>query len=564
MEKFEKIISEAVKNLFDIEAAVELSRPEAKFGDLATNIAMQIVKQIGKNPREIAEKIAEELRKNDNFAEVSIAGPGFINLRLSDKYLIEELNELMKSPETYGKSKEYENKTVVTEYSDPNPFKVLHVGHFYTSVIGDSISNLIESAGGNVHRVNFGGDVGLHVAKTIWAIIENFGGENPDKLAEIPINERSEFMGECYVLGTQAYEENENAKSLITEYNKKIYDLHKKNDRESDFAKIYWTCREWSYDYFDAFYDRIGTKFEKYYPESATAEVGLEAVKEQLKKGVYEESNGAVIFDGEKHDLHTRVFINREGLPTYESKDVGLAIMKWDEYHFDKSIIITGNEQAEYMKVVMKSMEQFAPEMVSRTLHLTHGIVKLPGAEKMSSRKGNFLRAVDVLDLVSEEYKKAQGKADNKLTLGAIKYTFLKNRLGGDLIFDIKESVNMQGNSGPYLQYSAVRAKSILRNLNINFEYSDNLQTDFDKFERILLLKLIEFSDIIALATKELSPHQICTYLYELAQTFNRFYENSRVAGSERESLRARLVMIYAEFLRRGLKILGIQIPEKM
>lgn len=562
MEKFEKIISEIVKNLFSIEVAVELSRPELKFGDLATSVAMQIVKQVGKNPREIAEQISEELRKDDNFAEVTTAGPGFINLRLSDKYLIGELNEMVKSSKSYGKSKLYENKVVVTEYSDPNPFKVLHVGHFYTSVVGDAISNLIESAGGKVHRVNFGGDVGLHVAKTIWAIIENLGDESPDKLTEIPVEERSDFMGECYILGTRAYEENENAKAAITEYNKKIYALHKDSDHESGFAKIYWTCREWSYNYFDAFYEKIGTKFEKYYPESTTSEVGLETVKEQLKNGVYEESNGAVIFDGEKYGLHTRVFINREGLPTYESKDVGLAVMKWDDYHFDKSVIITGNEQAEYMKVVMKSMEQFAPELVARTTHLTHGMVKLPGAEKMSSRRGNFLRAIDVLDLVSEEYKKTQGVVDDKLILGAIRYTFLKNRLGGDLIFNTEESVNMQGNSGPYLQYSIVRAKSILRNVNTSF--NSDIQTGFNKFERALLVKLLEFQDVIDMATKELSPHQICTYLYELAQNFNRFYENSRVAGDLREDLRARLVIIYAEFLCRGLKILGIQIPEKM
>ncbi|MCL2451302.1 arginine--tRNA ligase [Candidatus Saccharibacteria bacterium] len=563
MDEMVKTVTEVVRGLFDIDAEVVLTRPEPKFGDYATNVALALAGQLGKNPREIAEQIAARLRETNEFESVEVAGAGFINMRLSNAYLVRELDKMLEAPDTYGRPNAYHDKTVVTEYSDPNPFKVLHVGHLYTSIVGDAISNLIETAGGEVHRVNFGGDVGLHVAKTMWAIIEALGGENPKKLAEIPTDQHAKWLGECYVAGTRAYEDDPTAKTAIVENNRKIYALFKNGDTESPFAQIYWTCRQWSYDYFNDFYDRIGSKFEKYYPESETAEVGLATVLEQRDKGVYQDSNGAVIFDGEPYGLHARVFINSEGLPTYEAKDVGLAMLKWQDYHFDKSVIITGNEQMDYMKVVIKSIEQFAPNLAENTLHLTHGLVKLAGAEKMSSRKGNFLRAVDVLDLVADEYKKAQGQADDAAVLGAIKYAFLKNRLGADLVFEPHESINMTGNSGSYLQYSHARARSILRKTDFASSVLAK-DVDFDEYERSLVVKLTEWPEVLTAAVNELAPHVVCTYLYELAQNFNRFYENSRVEGDPRAAIRTRLVAAYADILRGGLAILGITAPDKM
>jgi len=556
----EEKISQVIQELFDVQTPIQLSRPEPEFGDYATNIALQLAGRLQKNPREIAEEIAGKLRETGEYADVSIAGPGFINFRVSDSVLKSEL-EHMTQP-GYGKSHAYDGKVVVTEYSDPNPFKVLHAGHFYTSVVGDAISNLIEQAGGNVHRVNFGGDVGLHVGKTIWAITQKLGGEFPEKLQDIPEGERSEWMAACYVEGTNAYEENEQAKVEITTLNKKVYLIHSENDHESALAQIYWTCREWSYDYFNAFYDRIGTSFEKYYPESETAPTGLATVLEQKEKGVYEDSEGAVIFKGETYDLHTRVFVNKEGLPTYEAKDVGLSIKKWEDYQFDQSVIITGNDITEYMKVVLKSIEQFLPELAKRTLHMTHGNVKLAGGVKMSSRKGNFLRAVDVLEIAADENEKTQGNRDDAPVLGAIKYAFLKNRIGPDLIFDPHESVGLQGNSGPYLQYAHARAVSILDKIPVDF--SSATVDSFDANERSLLVKMTEYTEVIEQATQQLAPHLVCTYLYELAQVFNRFYENSHIVGDDREAIRAQLVAAYANNLKSGLGLLGIQAPDHM
>lgn len=547
-------IAATVTELFDVQVAVVLTRPEPQFGDFATNVALQLAKQVGKNPREVAEQITAALKSKlgETVSAISIAGPGFINLALSDPSLWQAVDA---APE-----KTLTGQTIVTEYSDPNPFKILHAGHLYTSVVGDAISNLLENAGADVHRVNFGGDVGLHVGKTMWAILQELGGEHPDKLADVPTDKRSEWMATAYVSGTNAYEDDEAAKADIITLNKRVYQLFATDDHDSAFAKIYWTCRQWSYDYFDDFYARIGTHFEKYYPESQTAPIGLATVKEQLEKGVYEESDGAVVFNGEQYGLHTRVFINSHGLPTYEAKDVGLIMAKWRDYHFDKSVVITGNDIIEYMKVVLKSIEQFAPELSQRSVHLTHGNVKLAGGVKMSSRKGNIFRAVDVLSAAADANKAMTGRNDEQAELGAVKYAFLKQRIGADIIYDPKESVSLEGNSGPYLQYAHARARSILAKATAGETAAVELQTD----ERNLLRKLSEYQEVVERATAELLPHHISTYLYELAQEFNRFYEHNRVIGDERQAVRVGLVQRYADTLKDGLRLLGITAPDRM
>jgi arginyl-tRNA synthetase len=592
--ELERGVSAAVKELFAVEVTVELTRPDAQHGDYATNVALQLSKQLNKNPREIGEVLAKKLRDDERLAAVEVAGPGFINVRLTDQKLTDSLHQPQARP--------LQGQTIVTEYSDPNPFKVLHAGHFYTSVVGDAISNILQTSGAQVHRVNFGGDVGLHVGKTMWAIVRELGGEHPEKLADIPEAERSEWMARCYVAGTNAYEDDEAARGEIIALNKRVYQLHSDSDHDSPFAQLYWTCRQWSYDYFDAFYRQIGSGFERYYPESQTAGVGLAVVKEQLAKGVFEESDGAVIFDGEKFGLHTRVFVNGEGLPTYEAKDVGLSMKKWEDYHFDSSVIITGNDIVEYMKVVLKAIEQFEPNLAQRTRHITHGNVKLAGGVKMSSRKGNFLRAVDVIDEAAVANREATGQENVSTVLAAIKYSFLKNRIGGDIIFDPKESVALEGNSGPYLQYAHARARSILAKYQApstndqtnskseipnahakvetvilndseeSFVPEGDLSTPLRSAqddtlqlgERLLTRKLTEYPEVIQKAMQELMPHHICTYLYELAQEFNRFYEKNRVIGDDREALRLSLVETYADTLKTGLELLGIHAPERM
>lgn len=550
MDEIKQIFDQAVQDCFGEKVDFEVERTDEKFGDFACNVAMRLASKLDKNPREIAEQLKQALGKNDSFSEIEVAGPGFVNVKLADELL---LNMVVSNL-----SKSLDGKEVVAEYSDPNPFKILHAGHLYTSIVGDAMANLMEQAGAKVHRVNYGGDVGLHVGRTMWAVLEDLGGENPDKLDQI--ENKTQWLADCYVKGTAAYEDDEQAKQTIIELNKKVYQLHQNDDKESDFAKIYWACRQWSYDSFDEFYAKIGTHFDRRYAESEVVDVGLAKVREQLKAGVYKKSQSAVIFDGEVHGLHARVFINSEGLPTYEAKEVGLLFTKKQDFNFDLSVVITGNEQKEYMNVVLKSVEQYAPELVQSTKHFTHGLVKLAGGQKMSSRQGNILRANDVLQAAEDAVKEAHESSNSDTSLAAVKYSFLRQRMGGDIIFDPKESISLQGNSGPYLQYAHARGHSITEKASKQSVKPASLQDD----ERSLLRKISEYNEVKQSATDELMPHSICNYLYELAQAFNRFYEKNRIIGDEREAERLWLVEQYCQKLSDGLSILGISAPKKM
>ena len=549
-------IQTVCQELYDIEVAVELERPEEQFGDYATNVAMRLAKELGKNPRDIAQEIAVKLQDQPIFEQVGVAGPGFINMTIISELLMSSMTEQPERPMA--------GLRVLVEYSDPNPFKPLHAGHLYTTIVGDAIARLVERAGAETIRLNYGGDVGLHVGKTMWAIMRTIGDNGLEEVKAIADSEKAKWMGERYAEGHLAYEDDEQARVGIIETNKKVYALHALDDHESEFAQIYWYLRGKSYDFFKVLYKRLQVaNFDRFIPESEVTNLGFNTVVEQQTKGVFEESAGAVIFDGEKFGLHKRVFINSEGLPTYETKDVGLSLTKWKDYHFDESIIITANEQSQYMEVVIKAISQFAPEPAGRTKHLTHGLLKMQGGVKMSSRAGNVLMAGDILD-AAEAAGIASGQASSpEIVLGAIKYALVKTRMGGDVIYNPEESASMEGNSGPYLQYAHARAQSILSKAVIS---NPKIETNskLDKFERTLVRKLSEYPEVIEKAVFELAPHIVCTYLYELAQTFNRFYENSTVIGDERQELRVGLVSSYAKTLAEGLNLLGIYAPEKM
>lgn len=556
----EKQISEICSRLFDSDIQVELTRPDEQFGDYATNVALQLAGKLCKNPREVGEQIAQSVRGwTSHISDVSVAGPGFINIRILDQQLFEAASSAT------DLAKPLENQVIVTEYSDPNPFKVLHAGHLYTTLVGDAISNILETAGATVHRVNFGGDVGLHVGKAMWGIIKHLVGENPEKLQAITEHERAEWVSARYVEGNTAYESDESSKAEIVDVNRRVYALHKDQDRDTSFAQIYWTCRQWSYEGFDQLYRELNVyPFEKYYPESAVSDLGLDTVKKHIGE-VYEESDGAIIFRGEPHGLFTQVFINSEGLPTYAGKDVGLIQQKYIDFHYDGSFIITDISQKDHLSVVMKSIEQFEPELVKRTVHKTHGRIKLQGGHKMSSRSGSVVLASDIIESATEAAGQLTKKENTDVVLGAVRYSFLKNRIGGDIIYDPKESVSVEGNSGPYLQYALVRAKSILEKIQIsNTKFQTIDAESLDGFERSLARKLSMYPEAFEAALNDYSPHHIAGYLHELAQVFNRFYENSRVAGDPRETLRANLVKSYEKVLAHGLGILGMPTPEKM
>lgn len=517
-----------------------------KFGSDWAIPCFALAKERKDNPQSIAKELADKIDHPSIKKAEAISG--FLNLWLSDKFLF----DIAKNATTV--EQKYKNKTIVNDYSDPNAFKVLHAGHLYTSLLGESICRLYEYFGAKVYRVNFGGDVGPHVAKAMWGALQKI--DTPQDLEKIEVEDRADWISVRYVEGHKAFEESDNLQQEIKAVNKKVYEIHSNNDRESDFAKAYWMLRQWSYDYFDDFYDYIDTPFDEYLPESLTGPVGLKIVNEQLEKGVYTKSDGAIIFEGEKYGLHNRVFINSEGFPTYEAKDIGLTFVKWDKYKFDETVIITGSDIIEYMKVVLKSTEQFAPDLANSTRHVTHGMVKLTGGVKMSSRLGNFLKATDVIKAAEE----LSENKDKNTVLAAVKYGLLKHTVGQDIHYDPKESTSITGNSGPYLQYSHARAYSITSKSDVSAIEPNDLEDE----ERVLVRKVADFNSVVNEALEQLTPNKICNYLFELTQEFNRFYENNRVVGSDREAERLAILNAYKNVLSTGLSLLGITAPERM
>ena len=563
-----EILTKAVQKLNLNPKEIEVEITESRFGDVSSNLAMRLASEAKIAPRQLAEQLVGVIKDDapSYVCAVEVAGPGFINFTISD----ERLFRYAALEENIGRILSYKDKIFVVEYSDPNPFKALHAGHLYTTLVGNVIGNLYAAAGAKVYRVNFGGDVGLHVAKAMWGIINHGSSGSMEEAAALnytqecaKMNEeaRAALVASYYVKATSEYETNYEAKEQIIAYNKRIYELHETSDKTSDFAQIYWAWRNWSYDYFKEFYKEIGVKpFDKYYPESETTQLGLKTVKEQLKNGVYEKSDGAVVFNGEKHNLHTRVFINSNGLPTYETKDIGLSLHKWQDYKFDTSIIITGDDIQEYMKVVLKSIEQFNPKLSSRTIHLTHGQVKLEGGKKMSSRQGNVLLALDVLEAAitaaTGNSNNREKKLSKKIAYNSVKYAFLKQAIGGDIVYSPVDSVSLNGNSAVYLQYSYARALSVLEKVNLDAE---QMSTELEKDERELLRTISYYVDILDDAIKKVAPQSVCQYAFMLCKEFNSFYEKNKVVGSSRQNVRATILKKYTQVMNHIFEILDIE-----
>ena len=595
MEQLESLLQQSLAQLLQdtsidsssIPLALTIA-PEHVQADFSSTLPLRLSKLLHRPPLEIAQDLQSIYNsiKSNSSPDISIAPPGFLNFISPDEYWLQQLHLISsEDSETFRKnisSDEYNHQIFLVEFSDPNPFKVLHVGHLYTSIVGDSIARLLESKSADVKRLNFGGDVGLHVAKNLYELRKHQDEITQLEAASAPLDEKAALMAKCYVAGTRAYEDDNQAHQDITALNRLIYkisSLTESHDYAANpledpafsasevktLAELYWWGRKTSYAYFKQFYARIGLSFDRFYPESSVAELGKNTVLAHTP-AVYTKSDGAIIFRGEDYGLHTRVFINQAGLPTYEAKDVGLLFQKDHDYHFDHSIVITDSEQKEYMRVVMKSIEQYAPDLIQKSTHLTHGMVKLPGSVKMSSRKGNFLKAIDVLDLIRQTLKSEYHSEDETIVLGAIKYAFLKSRLGGNLELDVKESVSMTGTSGPYLQYSAVRAKKILEKSHSTSvaSISASPASPLTSYEKTLIKQLSTYPEILDSATKDFAPHKLATFLYESAQEFSRFYEHSPVIGSDSEAFRIQIVRAFFNVMSHGLELLGISIPNQM
>jgi arginyl-tRNA synthetase len=555
-------------------------------GDFSTNIAMANAKAQKTNPRALAEKIVAELnRALPAFIEsVSIAGPGFINFKVKDSVIAEKIVGVNDTKQA-GSANDRAQKTVMVEYTDPNPFKIFHIGHLMSNAIGESIARLIEHSGAKVIRACYQGDVGLHVAKTLSAIIAREGIDNGREAfpkGSDSVVEKVDYLGRMYVIGSTTYENDPEAKKAIDALNKKIFD---KSDPKVN--EIYEKGRRWSLEYFDLIYKRLGTEFVNFFFESEVAEDGIAIVKKNAKKGLlglfkkpaFTESDGAIVFKGEEHGLHTRVFITSQGLPTYEAKELGLNTRKFKLYpDLDQSVIITANEQSDYFKVILKVFSLIAPSIYDRTKHMSHGIMRFAEG-KMSSRKGNIIPAETLIDdikkLVMERiadrgFTPAEAdEVSDAIAIAAIKYTILRQSVGSDVIFDSAKSISFEGDSGPYLQYSVVRANSIMEKAKkegMNIDLSKAADVKMPETVGPLEKLIVRFPDIAARAASELAPQLVANYLINLAGVFNSFYAGNTIVDAN-EALSPYRIALTGKFIQvmtEGLTILGIRIPKRM
>jgi len=525
---------------FAVEWPTELSH-----GDFAVNAALAAAKQLGKNPRDVADALVPALREalGTDVEKVEAAGPGFVNITLTQDAITRLVSGAL-LPE-WGKGEVNGGKRVIVEYSCPNPFKEMHIGHLMSTVIGEAVSRVVENSGATVIRDSYGGDVGPHVAKALWAL-------RRDKVTDVA---NANEVDRAYAAGAKAYEASEDIKAEIDALNQEIY-----KGEDEVLMDLWRKCREVCLEAFRELYRVFGTTFDYYFFESETAPIGMEVVKDGLAKGVFKESEGAIIYDGEKKGLHTLVFITSRGTPTYEAKDIGLAFLKEERVASDRSFIITAAEQVGHFKVFLAALEEIAPLVAAKTVHVPHGFMRLTSG-KMSSREGNTITAKE---LIADVIEKAREKNDDPLVaqavaVAAIKYMILRQAPGGDIVFDPEKSLSLEGDSGPYLQYAYVRAKKIL---SYESKSPDGTSTPAQSYDIERLI--VRFPEVCARAERERAPHHITQYLTRLAGEWNSFYANEQVLGSPEEAYKQRVAKAFASTMERGLTLLGIPVLQKM
>ena len=579
----------------DVECAVTVSdKPE--HGDYASNIAMALARTMKKNPMEIARELQTILMrdfssqspqvdqthavlhrnagKEDELPtqssemvvldKVDVAPPGFINIHLSSETISTRLNRVLNRKEGDGKrqdstavsyqlsaiSSKIEKKNpkkqrVMIEFADPNPFKEFHIGHLRNIVLGEAFSRGLEAIGCDVRRVNYQGDVGMHVAKSLWGLRDM--KEESVRLRDTGIDPRvkAAILGQAYSRGSIHYESSDIAKQEIIDINKMVY-------RDDPSIREEWNFgRQISLDYFDLVYTRVGTVFTRFYFESEVAPKGMQIVLDHIEDGVFEKSDGAIIYKGEKAGLHTRVFVSKELYATYEAKDLALAPLKYGEYQYDLSIIMTGNEQSPYFGVMLAALKEIDPVLAGKTRHIPFGMVNL-STGKMSSRTGHILTAEWLLDEAKKKINIILSKNTSKYTeseteeiaekaaVSAVKYAMLRVGAASDIAFDIDTSISFDGDSGPYLQYTYARCKSVLRKVKESSVVSRQLKAESSELfetlnleERAVAMKILQFDDVVAESAVNFAPNTLCTYLFELAQSFNTLYAKHSILGEK-------------------------------
>ena len=561
-EKLKNLIKQALNNL-DIEVEqISLEHPgDLAMGDYSTNVAMALAKTTKINPKELAEKIVAELlllmqgEAGRGYISNVESKNGFINFYLSPSYFFNKVKEILEQEEEYGKSKIHIGKKILVEHSSPNLFKPFHIGHVMNNTIGESINRFARFSGADVTTISYPSDVSLGIGKAVWAFIE----DGVEKLNEFKTEEEKlNYLGNCYVVGTKAMEENPSLEPRMREITKIIYE-----HTSSPEYDAYQIGKDINLSYFKSMTKYLGSNFDNFIFESEAGKEGEKLVRENTGK-IFEESEGAVVYKGEQDGLHTRVFINKEGYPTYEAKDVGLLSLKFSRYNPDLSIFVTDHEQSEYFKVVVTAAGKINSIWKEKTIHRTHGRMSFKG-QKMSSRLGGVPIASTLLDAVAEEVKEKSPDSEkvvqDMVAISALKFTILKSMAGKNINFDPDTSLSFEGDSGPYLQYSTVRSGSVLEKGHVSVQDCSQPETitDVEKY-------LARFPKVIEQCISLWEPHHMVGYLLDLAQAFNSWYARVKIIDAENKDMPYNLAITRAFqiTMKNGLYLLGIQTPEKM
>ncbi len=540
--------------LTDVSFAVERPK-ELSHGDYAANVALIVSKQLGKSPLEVAQTLLASIdaKKPESIASVSIAGPGFINLSLSSAYFNTALKNVLDLKKEWGVSDIYNGKHILVEHSSPNLFKAFHIGHVMNNAIGESIARLAKYSGATVKVISFPSDISLGVAKAVFILLEKHGADF------VPTS--VEELGDAYVEGTKRYEDDESVQARVKEIADNIY-----SHTASPELSLFETCKKFNIAYFEHITARLGSRFDGYIYESEAGVLGKNIVQEHTPT-VFTESEGAIVYipDETRKDINTAVFINSQGNPTYEAKDIGLLSMKFSAGPVDLSIFITDNQQVSHFNVVLDAAAKIDKAWSEKSVHVHHGRMSFKG-QKMSSRLGGVPLAETLIDTITEETKEKNAslsvETTDAIAIAALKFSILRAMAGKDINFDPETSLSFEGDSGPYLQYSTVRAQSVLQKAGdtSSLALPEGWQvTDLEKI-------LIHFPEVVEHAIRDWSPHFVVTYLLELAQAFNSWYGNTKIidAADPASAYKLSLTKAFTQTMTNGLYLLGISVPEKM
>jgi len=592
-----KYIQDILLELYDYEVEIEINaiqKTKKEFEGDYTFVVFPHVKAVKKSPDRLAEEMGETLmEKHADFVKDCNVIKGFLNIVLQDKVWLAEEQKSRRAEEQKSRKAEVDSYGLyLLEYSSPNTNKPLHLGHIRNNLLGSAVANILEACGNKVVRVNLVNDRGIHICKSMLAWQKFGNNETPEKSGI----KGDHLVGKYYVLFDKALkkelaalvsqglsEEEAQKKSPLMKEAQKMLQKWEENDPE--IRKIWAQMNSWVYDGFEQTYQRLGIRFDKIYYESNTYLLGKRMVEEGVQSGVFEQKpDGSVWANLSEEGLDEKLLLRSDGTSVYMTQDLGTAQLRYDDYHPDKMIYVVGNEQNYHFDVLKLILHKKLQKNYGKNIeHLSYGMVELPFG-KMKSREGTVVDADDLMEAMVQEAKttsEALGKFDfeeaeakklyEMLGMGALKYFILKVDPKKNMLFNPEESIDFNGNTAPFIQYTHARIKSLLRkamvnNINYqNFTFSEGFTLENPEKELIKLL--YEYEGVLYNAAETLSPALMANYVFELAKEFNRFYQEFPIFKEENEQNRALRLQIAgncAEKMKEAMYLLGIEVPERM